>query len=128
VALDRNRPGTPSISLTNAKHLAFHSPEQIPLLKCPGIAGPIHTPRPDCSLTLSATMWHSSLLLSLLAAFITCVNATALTYKLAANEKACFFAEVQPEQVNAKIAFYFAVRHALAFAISSREPPSKKNT
>jgi hypothetical protein len=62
-------------------------------------------------------MWHPFLLLSLLAAFISCIDATALTYKLAANEKACFFAEVQPEQVNAKIAFYFAVRYALALAI-----------
>jgi hypothetical protein len=35
------------------------------------------------------------------------VSATALTYKLLANEKACFFANV--ENKGAKIAFYFAV-------------------
>jgi hypothetical protein len=35
------------------------------------------------------------------------VSATALTYKLTANEKACFFTNV--ENKGAKIAFYFAV-------------------
>jgi ubiquitin carboxyl-terminal hydrolase 7 len=35
------------------------------------------------------------------------VSATALTYKLNANEKACFFSSV--EHSGAKIAFYFAV-------------------
>lgn len=35
------------------------------------------------------------------------VSATALTYKLSANEKACFFSSV--EHSGAKIAFYFAV-------------------
>jgi hypothetical protein len=35
------------------------------------------------------------------------VGATALTYKLEANEKACFYAWV--DKVNEKIAFYFAV-------------------
>lgn len=34
-------------------------------------------------------------------------SATALTYKLTPNEKACFFTFV--EQRNAKVAFYFAV-------------------
>jgi hypothetical protein len=34
-------------------------------------------------------------------------SATALTYKLLANEKACFYTDV--EQKGAKIAFYFAV-------------------
>lgn len=36
------------------------------------------------------------------------VAATALTYKLVANEKACFFATTK--KANEKIAFYFAVR------------------
>ena len=35
------------------------------------------------------------------------VSATALTYKLAANEKACFFEDIAKE--NTKVAFYFAV-------------------
>lgn len=52
-------------------------------------------------------MHFHSLLLGLLAAAIPSVTATALTYKLEANEKACFFAEV--DQQNAKLAFYFAV-------------------
>ena len=49
-----------------------------------------------------------TLLLSLLALAISTVHATALTYKLAANEKACFFTDVQRQ--GAKVAFYFAVR------------------
>jgi hypothetical protein len=43
-----------------------------------------------------------------LAALVSSVSSTALTYKLEANEKACFYASV--DQVNAKVAFYFAVR------------------
>jgi hypothetical protein len=35
-------------------------------------------------------------------------SATALTYKIAAHEKACFFADADTK--NSKIAFYFAVR------------------
>ena len=35
-------------------------------------------------------------------------SATALTYKIAPNEKACFFTFV--EKPNAKVAVYFAVR------------------
>jgi hypothetical protein len=58
-------------------------------------------------------MWPSLLSFGLLAAFASSVHATALTYKLAPNEKACFFADVQPNQLNAKIAFYFAVRASL---------------
>ncbi|KAK3050649.1 hypothetical protein LTS18_012549, partial [Coniosporium uncinatum] len=46
------------------------------------------------------------LLSSLLALLASNVSATALTYKLAANEKQCFFAKT--EQQAAKIAFYFA--------------------
>ena len=40
--------------------------------------------------------------------FSTLTSATALTYKLTPNEKACFFAMV--ENPGAKVAFYFAVR------------------
>jgi len=36
------------------------------------------------------------------------VDATALTYKIDANERACFYAWV--DQVGEKIAFYFAVQ------------------
>ena len=45
---------------------------------------------------------------SLLACISPLVSATALTYKLAAHEKACFYANV--EEKGAKVAFYFAVR------------------
>lgn len=43
----------------------------------------------------------------LLAWLASLVSATALTYKLAANEKACFYANAEKEHL--KIAFYFAV-------------------
>lgn len=43
----------------------------------------------------------------LLAYFTSLVSATALTYKLGASEKTCFFADVA--QQGAKVAFYFAV-------------------
>ena len=46
-----------------------------------------------------------SILTCLLAPFL--VSSTALTYKLSANEKACFYSNV--ENKGAKIAFYFAV-------------------
>lgn len=46
-------------------------------------------------------------LLAGLASLVSCVTATALTYRLEANEKACFYTNV--EQTNAKVAFYFAV-------------------
>lgn len=52
-------------------------------------------------------MKFSSLLCGTLAALSSAVSGTALTYKLSANEKACFFSQV--DQVGAKIAFYFAV-------------------
>lgn len=44
----------------------------------------------------------------LAALFASQASATALTYKLAANEKACFYANNQEK--GQKIAFYFAVR------------------
>jgi hypothetical protein len=46
-------------------------------------------------------------LLACLASLVSSVSATALTYRLEANEKACFYTNV--EQANAKVAFYFAV-------------------
>lgn len=52
-------------------------------------------------------MKFSTLLCVTLAALSSVVSGTALTYKLSANEKACFFSQV--DQVGAKIAFYFAV-------------------
>ena len=47
-------------------------------------------------------------LYGLLACLASLVSSTALTYKLAPNERACFFTDVK--QQGAKIAFYFAVR------------------
>ncbi|KAL1974814.1 hypothetical protein VTN31DRAFT_5018 [Thermomyces dupontii] len=50
-----------------------------------------------------------------LAAVVPLVSGTALTYKLDANEKACFYAQV--DQRDVKIAFYFAVQSGGAFDI-----------
>ena len=52
-------------------------------------------------------MKFSILASSLLAGLSPLVSATALTYKLGANEKACFYSAV--EHKGSKIAFYFAV-------------------
>ncbi|KPI41891.1 uncharacterized protein AB675_5550 [Cyphellophora attinorum] len=43
------------------------------------------------------------------------VSATALTYKLAANEKACFFEDI--DKLNSKVAFYFAVQSGGSFDV-----------
>jgi hypothetical protein len=48
-----------------------------------------------------------ALALGLLASAVSCVSATALTYMVDANEKACFYTWV--ESPPAKVAFYFAV-------------------
>jgi|SRR5690242_1762672 len=53
--------------------------------------------------------------LSLLLAYCTAVYATALTYRLEAQEKACFFANVEHKGV--KVAFYFAVQSGGTFNI-----------
>ena len=60
----------------------------------------------------------TALAYGLLALFASEVSATALTYKLAANEKACFYANNQDK--GQKIAFYFAVRSALSFGLFHR--------
>lgn len=56
-------------------------------------------------------------LLAGLASLASSVSATALTYRLEANEKACFYTNV--EQANAKVAFYFAVRLLLLLTLCS---------
>lgn len=52
-------------------------------------------------------MRAASIVVGLLATLIPSVSATALTYKLDAHEKACFYADVT--QTDVKVAFYFAV-------------------
>lgn len=52
-------------------------------------------------------MRATSIVAGLLATLIPSVSATALTYKLDAHEKACFYADVTQKDV--KVAFYFAV-------------------
>jgi len=51
----------------------------------------------------------------LLASISPLVSATALTYKLSANEQACFYSNV--ENKGAKVAFYFAVQAGGSFDI-----------
>ena len=53
-------------------------------------------------------------LLAGLVSLASSVTATALTYRLEANEKACFYTNV--DSSNAKVAFYFAVRTPLSTA------------
>ncbi|MCJ1430446.1 hypothetical protein MMC29_008364, partial [Sticta canariensis] len=55
------------------------------------------------------------ILYGLLASVIPLISATALTYKLTPNEKACFFTFV--DQKGAKLAFYFAVQSGGSFDI-----------
>ncbi|OKL64255.1 hypothetical protein UA08_00395 [Talaromyces atroroseus] len=57
----------------------------------------------------------NSLVTGLLATLIPSVSATALTYKLEAHEKACFYTEVP--QADVKVAFYFAVQSGGSFDI-----------
>ncbi|KAF1986496.1 erp2,4 [Aulographum hederae CBS 113979] len=56
-----------------------------------------------------------SVLCPLLALLVSRVYATALTYKLQASEKQCFFANV--EQKGAKVAYYFAVQQGGSFDV-----------
>ncbi|KAF1813875.1 hypothetical protein P152DRAFT_457247 [Eremomyces bilateralis CBS 781.70] len=56
-----------------------------------------------------------SVFLSLLTFLLSSVSATALTYKLAANENTCFFATT--EQKGQKISFYFAVQSGGSFDV-----------
>jgi len=60
-------------------------------------------------------MRTSSLWAYILALFASSISATALTYKLQPNEKACFFTNVA--QKGAKIAFYFAVQSGGSFDV-----------
>ncbi|KAF3811152.1 putative membrane protein C17A5.08 [Colletotrichum gloeosporioides] len=57
----------------------------------------------------------SAVACGLFACFVSQVAATALTYKIHANEKACFYAKTQKE--NEKVAFYFAVQSGGSFDI-----------
>lgn len=52
----------------------------------------------------------------LLAWLVSLVSATALTYKMAANEEACFYANADKQGL--KIAFYFAVQSGGSFDIN----------
>ncbi|KUL92428.1 hypothetical protein ZTR_02246 [Talaromyces verruculosus] len=60
-------------------------------------------------------MRATSIVAGLLATLIPSVSATALTYKLDAHEKACFYADVTQKDV--KVAFYFAVQSGGSFDI-----------
>ena len=53
--------------------------------------------------------------LASLCLFVPTANATALTYKLHANENQCFY--IHNEKKASKVAFYFAVRCAPSAAV-----------
>lgn len=58
-------------------------------------------------------------ILSLLGLLTSLASATALTYRLAPNEKECFYAHV--DKKDAKVAFYFAVQAGGSFDSMSTE-------
>ncbi|KAL7925524.1 emp24/gp25L/p24 family/GOLD domain-containing protein [Trichoderma austrokoningii] len=60
-------------------------------------------------------MRFPTLIAGLMAFMATNVAATALTYKLVANEKACFFATTKNQ--DEKVAFYFAVQSGGSFDV-----------
>ncbi|KAF2105657.1 emp24/gp25L/p24 family/GOLD-domain-containing protein [Lophiotrema nucula] len=53
--------------------------------------------------------------LAIISSLLAAVSATALTYKLEAHEKACFFSNV--ENKGTKVAFYFAVQSGGSFDV-----------
>ncbi|GJN75465.1 emp24/gp25L/p24 family protein [Purpureocillium lilacinum] len=57
----------------------------------------------------------STIAAGVIACMVTDVAATALTYKLTANEKACFYTDTKKD--NEKIAFYFAVQSGGSFDV-----------
>ena len=59
-------------------------------------------------------MHFSFNLASLIACLVATVSATALTFELTPNDKACFFAHT--DQKGLKMAFYFAVRFLTFFS------------
>jgi hypothetical protein len=61
---------------------------------------------------------HLPSLIALIAPLASLVSSTALTYKLAAHEKACFFTDVSLK--SAKVAFYFAVSPSIVQNYISR--------
>ncbi|KAL8743738.1 MAG: hypothetical protein Q9190_003938 [Brigantiaea leucoxantha] len=72
------------------------------------VYGPIKTSTPR------AMRFHLTLL-SLLGLILPLISATALTYKLQPNERACFFSQVT--QKGSKLAFYFAVQSGGSFDV-----------
>lgn len=69
-------------------------------------------------LASTTTMQLPVIAYGLLACFVAQVSATALTYKLTPNEKACFYTATKNK--GEKIAFYFAV--SLMAASTTRQP------
>lgn len=65
-------------------------------------------PSPCHPTGIAPDMLALSTVVALLGLLTTSASTTALTYKLAPNEKECFYAHVEDQ--NAKIAFYFAVQ------------------
>lgn len=79
----------------------------------------VPVPKPNTA-SCRPTMKLTSLACGLVALFAGHASATALTYKLVANEKACFYANNQDK--GQKIAFYFAVRPIPECQLLSQAP------
>ncbi|THC92271.1 hypothetical protein EYZ11_008253 [Aspergillus tanneri] len=60
-------------------------------------------------------MRFAALVIGLLATLVSSATATALTYRLGANEKACFYTYIS--ELNTKVAFYFAVQSGGSFDV-----------
>lgn len=87
-----------------------HAPHLLKPVARPPISATPHTDskqHTDKSLPIIAIMRFLSSAIAAASLLSSLVSATALTYKLAANEKACFFEDISKE--NSKVAFYFAV-------------------
>lgn len=97
-----------STCLLAVQSLDYHPPSSL----CP-VPNPITA---SCRPTMKLT----SLACGLVALFAGHASATALTYKLVANEKACFYANNQDK--GQKIAFYFAVRPMPEYHFPSKMP------
>lgn len=89
--------------MSRRSYLLAGSPE--PRYSPPTSLCPVHKP---ITASCRPTMKLTSIACGLVALFAGHASATALTYKLVANEKACFYANNQDK--GQKIAFYFAVR------------------
>lgn len=120
------------------------SPGNCPLAAVAGVAGGLdscsaveqacanvsHSSLPDKQLDNvdqhNDTMRFPTLIAGLMAFMATNVAATALTYKLSANEKACFYATTKNQ--DEKVAFYFAVSWCQPRCVALRHCDARRSS